>query len=101
MGHLDSLSTEKVVVSSTCTVFAESEVIKDTKCDGIIMHMNRSCKMCDFLQYEIGQQLHQDLGIPITTFDGDQADPRNYSPAQYETRIDALVEMMDAKKEQE
>lgn len=70
-------------------------IIRDTKCDGVIMHMNRSCKMCDFMQYEIGQKLQEELHVPITTFDGDQADPRNYSPAQYETRIDALVEMMD------
>ena len=70
-------------------------IIQDTKCDGVIMHMNRSCKMCDFMQYEIGQKLQEELHVPITTFDGDQADPRNYSPAQYETRIDALVEMMD------
>ncbi len=69
-------------------------IIKETKCDGVVMHMNRSCKMCDFLQYEVGQKLQEDLNIPITTFDGDQADPRNYSKAQYETRIEALVEMM-------
>lgn len=62
------------------------------------MHMNRSCKMCDFMQYEIGQELQDSMGVSITTFDGDQADPRNYSKAQYETRIAALVEMMDEKK---
>lgn len=73
-------------------------IIRDTKCDGVIMHVNRSCKMCDFLQYEIGQSLQNDLGVPITSFDGDQADPRNYSKAQYETRIEALVEMMDAQR---
>ena len=54
--------------------------------------------MCDFLQYEIGQDLQKSLHIPITTFDGDQADPRNYSKAQYETRIEALVEMMEERK---
>lgn len=69
-------------------------IIKETQCDGVIMHMNRSCKMCDFLQYEVGKELKDSLNIPITTFDGDQADPRNYSKAQYETRIEALVEMM-------
>lgn len=69
-------------------------IIEETKCDGVIMHMNRSCKMCDFLQYEVGKELKDSLSIPITTFDGDQADPRNYSKAQYETRIEALVEMM-------
>ena len=62
------------------------------------MHVNRSCKMCDFLQYEIGQALTADLGVPVASFDGDQADPRNYSKAQYETRIQALVEMMDERK---
>ncbi len=72
-------------------------IIEETKCDGVIMHMNRSCKMCDFLQYEVGKELRDSLDIPITTFDGDQADPRNYSKAQYETRIEALVEMMSQK----
>ena len=73
-------------------------IIQETKCDGVVMHMNRSCKMCDFLQYEIGQDLQKSLHIPIPTFDGDQADPRNYSKAQYETRIEALVEMMEKRK---
>lgn len=76
-------------------------IIRETCCDGIVMHMNRSCKMCDFLQYEIGQALKNDLNIPITTFDGDQADPRNYSKAQYETRIEALVEIMSVIKQKE
>lgn len=75
-------------------------ILRETGCDGIVMHLNRSCKMCDFLQYEIGQELRQSMGIPITTFDGDQADPRNYSKAQYETRIEALVEMMQEAKAQ-
>lgn len=72
-------------------------IIKETQCDGVIMHMNRSCKMCDFLQHEVGKELKDSLNIPITTFDGDQADSRNYSKAQYETRIEALVEMMSQK----
>jgi benzoyl-CoA reductase/2-hydroxyglutaryl-CoA dehydratase subunit BcrC/BadD/HgdB len=70
-------------------------IIKEAKCKGVVMHLNRSCKMCDFLQYEIGKELEESMDIPITTFDGDQADPRNYSKAQYETRIEALVEMME------
>ncbi|QAT49966.1 2-hydroxyacyl-CoA dehydratase [Caproiciproducens sp. NJN-50] len=74
-------------------------IITETRCDGVVMHLNRSCKNCDFLQYEIGQELQRSLGIPITTFDGDQADPRNYSKAQYETRIQALVEVMEQKKQ--
>jgi benzoyl-CoA reductase/2-hydroxyglutaryl-CoA dehydratase subunit BcrC/BadD/HgdB len=28
-------------------------------------------------------------------FDGDQSDPRVFSEAQYETRVDALIEIME------
>ena len=38
-------------------------------------------------------------GIPFTSFDGDQADYRNYSEAQFETRIEGLVEIMKQNKE--
>ena len=31
-------------------------------------------------------------------FDGDQTDPRLFSEAQYETRIQALAEMMEENK---
>lgn len=74
------------------------DIIQETKCDGVIMHVNRSCKMCDFLQHEMASAITADLGVPIASFDGDQADPRNYSKAQYETRIEALVEMMAERK---
>ena len=35
------------------------------------------------------------LGVPYVSFDGDQTDPRVFTPAQYETRVQALTEMMD------
>ena len=39
----------------------------------------------------------QKLGVPYVSFDGDQTDPRVFTPAQYETRVQALTEMMDEK----
>ena len=38
-------------------------------------------------------------GCPSVIFDGDQTDPRVFSDAQYETRIQALLEMMEKNKE--
>ena len=35
---------------------------------------------------------------PCAGFDGDQADPRNFNEAQYETRVQGLVEAMEANK---
>ena len=39
--------------------------------------------------------LKKEKGIPFATFDGDQADPRVFSKAQYETRVQGLTEVMD------
>jgi benzoyl-CoA reductase/2-hydroxyglutaryl-CoA dehydratase subunit BcrC/BadD/HgdB len=52
----------------------------------------------DFRQYEVQRRIEQETGIPSVVFDGDQTDPRNFSEAQYETRVQALVEMMEMKK---
>ena len=45
--------------------------------------------------FEISRQLEKEKGIPFATFDGDQADPRVFSKAQYETRVQGLTEVMD------
>ena len=38
-------------------------------------------------------------GLPYMSFDGDQADFRNFSEAQFETRIEAFAELMRKHKE--
>ena len=53
---------------------------------------------------EMQRRFTKDLGVPCAGFDGDQADPRNFNEAQYETRVQGLVEAMEAnqaKKEAE
>ena len=65
------------------------------KCDGAFYHMNRSCKLMSLLQYEMQRQTQAATGLPSASFDGDQADPRCFTKAQFETRIQALVEVME------
>lgn len=55
----------------------------------------------EWILYELGRRLEKETGIPVVSFDGDQADPRNFSEAQYDTRIQGLNEVMVAKKEAE
>ena len=74
------------------------KIAEDYSHDGIIFHSNRSCKLMDFKQYEIQRQVQQRTGVPAVFFDGDQTDPRVFSDAQYETRIQALVELMEKNK---
>lgn len=70
------------------------------KVDGAIFHMNRSCKHWSGNLYEMERQFQEQVGVPTVAFDGDQSDPRCFSEAQYETRIDALVEIMEQNKKE-
>jgi benzoyl-CoA reductase/2-hydroxyglutaryl-CoA dehydratase subunit BcrC/BadD/HgdB len=73
---------------------------EDFKVDGALFHSNRSCKGMDFKQFEIQRKLEERLGVPSVVFDGDQTDPSAFSEAQYETRVQALAEMMQERKDE-
>ena len=74
---------------------------KKNKVDGAIFHMNRSCKHWSGNLYEMERQFREQTGIPTIMFDGDQSDPRCFSEAQYETRVEALVEIMEENRKRE
>lgn len=71
---------------------------KNWNLDGIISHSNRSCKPMDFKQYEVRRIILEETGLPSVIFDGDQTDPDVFSAAQFETRIQSLVEIMEKNK---
>ena len=73
-------------------------ICRDNKVDGVLVHYNRSCKPWSGYMAEMQRRFTRDLGIPCAGFDGDQADPRNFNEAQYETRVQGLVEAMQANR---
>ncbi len=74
------------------------DIAKRTNAEGLLVHTNRSCKLWSGFMYEMSKQIGEKCNIPVVSFDGDQADPRNFSEAQYNTRLDGLMETMDAQK---
>ena len=74
------------------------DACRDGKVDAALVHINRSCKMWSGIALEMGRRIENDLKIPVVTFDGDQADPRNFSEAQYDTRIQGMTEIMENNK---
>lgn len=70
-------------------------ICRDNKVDGVLVHYNRSCKPWSGYMAEMQRRFTKDLGVPCVGFDGDQADPRNFNEAQYETRVQGLVEAME------
>lgn len=72
---------------------------KANNIEGLLVHTNRSCKLWSGFMYEMSRQIGEECGVPVVSFDGDQADPRNFSEAQYDTRVQGLTEIMQANKE--
>ena len=67
--------------------------------DGVLVHYNRSCRpWCGSLQ-EVERRLGQALGVPVAAFSGDQGEAAAFVPAQFATRLDALVEQMEGRRE--
>jgi benzoyl-CoA reductase/2-hydroxyglutaryl-CoA dehydratase subunit BcrC/BadD/HgdB len=99
-GDLKSMGEAYTRIYINCCLEYRAEVLADVvrtgKCDGLLAHMNRSCKLMSLLNYDTAELVGRKLRIPYVTFDGDQTDPRNFAPAQFDTRVQSLVEMMDA-----
>ncbi len=73
-------------------------ICRENKVDGVLVHYNRSCKPWSGYMPEMERRFRKDLGVPVVGFDGDQADPRNFSEAQYATRVEGLFELMEENK---
>lgn len=103
-GNLDSMAhayaTSSTNSLSTQTIMnMRSKMIRDFSCDGMLCHVNRSCKMMTFHIFVGRGIIEEKAGVPCANFDGDQADGRVYSEAQFETRLQGLVEIMEHSKE--
>lgn len=75
------------------------KLFRNNGIDGLLVHTNRSCKLWSGFMPELARQIGADRNVPVVFFDGDQADPRNFSEAQYATRVQGLAEIMSTRKE--
>lgn len=101
--NLDEMAVEYATVTNCVNLEKEvkmrTDIIKENNIEGMLVHYNRSCKMWDGFIYEMERRIAEETGIPIISFDGDQSDPRIFSKAQFETRVQSLSEIMDQRKE--
>ena len=74
--------------------------INTKSCDGMLVHMSKSCKMWSGIMYEMLRQIEKQTGIPTLTFDGEQADKRGFSESQFDTRLQGFYELMNEKRGQ-
>jgi len=102
-GDLDGMA-KAYQISSTNSLSTPSimgkraESIKKFGCEGMFCHVNRSCKLMTFHIFVGREIIEKDTGVPCVNFDGDQSDTRVFSEAQFETRLQGLVEIMEGKR---
>lgn len=72
--------------------------IEEYALDGIIMFSSKTCRMWNTGHLDMLDAIQKKNGIPGVVIEGDMVDSRMISDAQIDTRIQALVEMMEARK---
>jgi bcr-type benzoyl-CoA reductase subunit B len=71
-----------------------AQLIEEFSLTGFIMHSNRSCKPYSIGMYRLQEEVTRRTGLPGVVIEADQNDPRVYSDAQVETRLEAFIEAM-------
>ena len=101
---MDDLARTYAGIGNNCCIQRQAEgradIHEECQVDGIVYHINRSCKIMDFMQPEMRRKIYDMNQIPYISFDGDQSDPKNFSKAQFETRIQGLVENMEERRKE-
>lgn len=67
------------------------------KIDGAINPCHRGCRQGAGARGLIGEGL-KEIGIPVLNLEVDVVDPRDFAEGQLSTRIEAFIEMLEAKK---
>jgi bcr-type benzoyl-CoA reductase subunit B len=73
-----------------------AKLIDEFSLTGFIMHSNRSCKPYSVGMYRLQEEVTLLTGKPGVVIEADQNDPRVYSDAQVETRLEAFIEAMES-----
>ena len=72
--------------------------LEEYKIDGVIMFSSKTCRMWNLGHPDFINAIEKKNGIPGVVIDGDMVDSRMISDAQIDTRLEALTEMMAARK---
>ncbi|MBU2547812.1 MAG: 2-hydroxyacyl-CoA dehydratase family protein [Proteobacteria bacterium] len=66
--------------------------------DGLVMSETQTCRAFNSHSFAVMDGVGRRLGIPAVTIGGDSCDERFYSDAQTDTRLQALVETIEARR---
>ena len=72
--------------------------VEEGDADGVIIHFVKSCRLFSAGQGDMREYFSRTLGVPTLYVESDLADPRYFSTAQLQTRVDAYFEALEMHK---
>jgi len=75
-----------------------SDLCQEYSIDGLVMSETQTCRAFNGDNFAIMDGVARRLGIPAITIGGDSVDARFYSDAQVDTRLQALLETIEARR---
>jgi len=72
-------------------------MIDEFALDGVILHSDRSCKPYSLGQIAQRDRLANEIGVPAFLLEADHSDSRAFSEEQAANRIEAFIELMEAR----
>ena len=66
--------------------------------DALVMHVARTCRAFSNPQYLIAQQVSKRIGTKVCLIEGDMIDPSFYKDELVNSRVEAMLEAIDAKR---
>jgi benzoyl-CoA reductase/2-hydroxyglutaryl-CoA dehydratase subunit BcrC/BadD/HgdB len=74
------------------------KTIEEYNIDGVILHNNLSCRPSTTGMADLKNYIQKELGKPVLLLTCDMNDPRAFSEAPMQTRLEGFIELLEAQK---
>ncbi|HEX4107522.1 MAG TPA: 2-hydroxyacyl-CoA dehydratase family protein [Solirubrobacteraceae bacterium] len=71
---------------------------RDYRIDGMILHGAHTCRAFSYPQFLIGEAVSSNLKMPTAMFEGDMVDESFYQDELVNSRVEAMLEQIDARR---
>jgi len=76
------------------------QFIRGFSIDGVIIHSPRTCRPWALGAYDMAESIRNEFELPVLVLESDHCDPQYFNDAQVENKIQALLETIDAKRQE-
>ncbi|MGD0721568.1 MAG: 2-hydroxyacyl-CoA dehydratase family protein [Roseiarcus sp.] len=97
-GMAQNYLTCPISISAPQVIEKIVEHCENYEIDGLILHGARTCRAFSYPQFLIAEAVGKRLGLPVAMFEGDMVDESFYKDEIVNSRVEAMLEQIDAKR---